>query len=182
MRNLRYSSIRIPRDFDGEIEAIVTAVQQLLYRTNQFQKAVILSDSQAAIEAIVNMDETPSSQIKNIRTIIKQLSNLKKKITLQWIPAHCGIHGNEKADSLAKKGTEIIATQSRDTPFQSAKRLIKNQSNNLYKIWISKEAENKKWKEILEKPGVIRERPRKTAVATFRLLTGHDCLANTYIV
>ena len=27
---------------------------------------------------------------------------------MQWIPSHCGILGNEKADGLAKKGTEIL--------------------------------------------------------------------------
>ena len=37
-------------NFDGELEAIVASLNNLLYRIDKFHKAVILSDSQAAIE------------------------------------------------------------------------------------------------------------------------------------
>ncbi|KAI5717804.1 hypothetical protein M8J77_011529 [Diaphorina citri] len=164
-------------NFDGETEAIKIAVQQLLYRTNNFSKAVILSDSKAAIEAIANTDETPTKQIKEIRDIIKQLKCLRKQITLQWIPAHCGIHGNESADKLAKKGTEISNTPMRTVPFHSVKRIIKHKYNQSHRKWIQEEAKNTKWKDILTTPNIIPELPRKAAVAKFRLLTGHDCLA-----
>ena len=33
----------------------------------------------------------------------------KRRVVLQWIPAHCGINGNEMADKLAKK--EAVMTQ-----------------------------------------------------------------------
>ena len=36
------------------------------------------------------------------QTLFKRLSVLKKNIIMQWIPSHCGILGNEKADGLAK--------------------------------------------------------------------------------
>jgi hypothetical protein len=38
-----------------------------------FSKTVIKSDSKAAIQAIVNMDELPSKQIREVRLLIKQL-------------------------------------------------------------------------------------------------------------
>uniref|UniRef100_A0A8D8WXT1 RNase H type-1 domain-containing protein n=1 Tax=Cacopsylla melanoneura TaxID=428564 RepID=A0A8D8WXT1_9HEMI len=76
--------------------------EHLMCRLHQFQKIVILSDSKAAIQAIVNLNDSPSIQIREIRTTIKQLGKLNKLIALQWIPSHCGLHGNEKADYLAK--------------------------------------------------------------------------------
>ena len=39
--------------------------------------------------------------------MIQQLQKLKKNVLLQWIPAHCGIIGNETADLLAKKSSEL---------------------------------------------------------------------------
>ena len=47
-------------------------------------------------------------QINDIHQTLKFLSQLDKKIIIQWIPAHCRIEGNELADMLAKKGTQQI--------------------------------------------------------------------------
>ena len=42
-----------------------------------------------------------------MKEIVKVLSSLFEKsfrISLAWLPAHCGIPGNEQADHLAKRG------------------------------------------------------------------------------
>uniref|UniRef100_A0A8D9AVJ4 RNase H type-1 domain-containing protein n=1 Tax=Cacopsylla melanoneura TaxID=428564 RepID=A0A8D9AVJ4_9HEMI len=90
-------------NFDGEVEAIKLATQQLLYRTHCFNQAVILSDSKAAIQAIISTSENTSDKIREVRAILKQPRQLGKAIAIQWVPAHCGLEGNEKADALAKK-------------------------------------------------------------------------------
>ena len=43
---------------------------------------------------------------------------------MQWIPSHCGILGNEKADGLAKKGTEILQTSTAEMPYYTAASMI----------------------------------------------------------
>jgi Ribonuclease HI len=48
-----------------------------------------------------------------------------EKLLLQWVPAHCGLIGNENADFLAKKGTKISIPIAQPPPFESVKRLIK---------------------------------------------------------
>lgn len=52
---------------------------------------------------------TTSSEIEKIKKIdcmVKKIQNLSKNIVLQWIPAHCVLNGNEKADMLAKITTK----------------------------------------------------------------------------
>jgi ribonuclease HI len=93
--------------FDGEIEAMNTALMQLFGRIGSFEKAIIFSDSSAAIQSIAKLDALPSNRVTEIPSSIKLLQGLQKDIKFQWIPSHCGDVGNEMADHLAKKGTKI---------------------------------------------------------------------------
>jgi ribonuclease HI len=46
------------------------------------------------------------------------------RVVIQWIPAHCGISGNDKADLLAKDGSQ----QQQESPctyYNEAKMLLK---------------------------------------------------------
>src|SRR5436190_22283846 len=36
---------------------------------------------------------------------------VRNEVVLQWVPRHEGIDGNEKADDLAKKGTEMCLVE-----------------------------------------------------------------------
>jgi ribonuclease HI len=92
--------------FDAEVKVIVRAVERIaetaiisLWKT----KFVILSESNAAIQFITkaeNYDELSLSFKQNLVMIGMQ----KKLLQLQWIPSHCKIPGNEKADALSKIG------------------------------------------------------------------------------
>lgn len=103
-------------NFDAEIMAIHISLQHLLYRIDKFQNAVILSDSKAALYAI-NSYKMMSIQIKECHKMIQQLQKLQKRIQLQWIPAHCGIAGNETADFLAKKRIQFNSEYKYKPPF-----------------------------------------------------------------
>ena len=82
---------------------------------------------------------------------------------LQWIPAHCGIPGNERADKLAKTGSNCDQPQS-ELSFQEAKALVKQQQTS-------------RWRGINGgyKPQTdsIRLLDRKKATMIYRLRTGH---------
>ena len=43
--------------------------------------------------------------INKTLTIISEIQESDRKVTLVWVPAHVGIPGNEKADALAKAAT-----------------------------------------------------------------------------
>ncbi|GFV30127.1 uncharacterized protein LOC103524116 [Trichonephila clavipes] len=129
--------------FDGEVEAIHIALQQFAVRLPPIERAVILSDSTSALQALSIYNENNCLRVQNCREL---LGKIKGKIVFQWVPSHCGLWGNERADFLAKKGTA------------------------------SRVARNKPWSALCKKSHDIPSSPRAAAVAKFRLLTGHDCL------
>lgn len=110
--------------------------------------------------------------------MLTQLQKVNKIVHLQWIPAHCGVMGNETADTLAKKGTTIKQKSKFNFSYSSIKRLITTKFSHSYLQEIESNAKDKKWITLLSNPDIIPQRPRKTAVAAFRLLTNHDCLAS----
>ena len=92
--------------FQAETYAINQAATLLLQDGTHNQNIVIHCDSQAAIMAIDN------SKIKSKTTLnaANSLSALgsSNRVLLRWVPAHSGYSGNEKVDSLAKRGAKNL--------------------------------------------------------------------------
>ena len=99
--------------FDGEIEAIRTALRRLNLHKNKLERAIIFSVSKAAILSAGSTETVISTEARNFQALIRQLKAIHKQITEQWIPGHCQIAGNEHADALAKKGAKITQTHIR---------------------------------------------------------------------
>jgi ribonuclease HI len=93
--------------FDGETEAMNTALMQIFGRTGSFTKAIIFSDSITATELRKKSDALPHKRVTEIYSYIKLLKGLQKHIKFMWISYHCDVADNEQADHLANKGTKI---------------------------------------------------------------------------
>jgi ribonuclease HI len=90
--------------FLSEIKAIALAVEKLL--TEKIPTHInIYSDCTSAIAAIL----APRSNSKAVHHCWSLLQKLDKhhKWSLSWVKAHVGISGNETADILAKKATQL---------------------------------------------------------------------------
>ena len=61
---------------------------------------MFLTDSKSVLDALVRHGEY------EVRVKLSKLIE-SSRLVLQWIPAHCGISGNEKADELAKRGANM---------------------------------------------------------------------------
>ena len=85
-------------NFDGEIEAICLARQQLLLRLKHLKECNSSSFSQLSAK---------SKKINDIKQALKYLQAFKKIVKFQRVPSHAGLEGNEIADKLAKKGTTL---------------------------------------------------------------------------
>lgn len=89
--------------FQAEIYAILHCVEICLKRKYKNANICIFSDSQAALNALKSMVYT-SKIVWECYNKLQQLS-LRNRVNLYWVPGHCGIEGNEKADELAKLGS-----------------------------------------------------------------------------
>lgn len=162
--------------YDGELEAIRTALQNILYRPYIQQKIVILSDSKSAIEAIVNYTCKTIHSIQEIRSLIKSVKIKNEEVILQWIPAHVGIMGNEYADQLAKKGAMVKRKPTGRLEIHKQINKIKHQIAAQQELHEEELLKDKLYQNIKNRTDLF-NMPRKTAVALFRMETGHDCLA-----
>ena len=86
--------------FTAEAKAVERALQFI--KINPIRKKYfICTDSLSLIQSIEN------GNLKNplIGSILREIFNIKqqgKDILFCWVPSHCGIAGNEKADQAAK--------------------------------------------------------------------------------
>ena len=92
-----------PTVFQAEVYAIYICAITCLHRKYRHAKIGIFSDSQAALKALKSATCVSRLVWECIATL-RELSRLNK-VMLLWVPGHCGIEGNEHADSLARQGS-----------------------------------------------------------------------------
>ena len=96
-------------NFEAEALAIEVSLHHL---TNVFELTpekksdiVVFSDAKSVLQSLEH-GKKENSYIRSLsRTITEFKIAHQVKITLQWIPGHTNIPGNEKADKLAKQGS-----------------------------------------------------------------------------
>ncbi|MEL7520088.1 MAG: reverse transcriptase domain-containing protein, partial [Cyanobacteria bacterium J06553_1] len=90
--------------FQAEIIAINAVVEDLFTRDLANSTIDIYSDSQAAIQAIGGLRVTAST-VMTCRDAISQLVSCSNVVTIHWVPGHFDVMGNERADLLAREGS-----------------------------------------------------------------------------
>lgn len=125
---------------NAEIAAILKAVEYLTEKL--IPKAVIFTDSQSAAKLIKNTKTDDNYLICTIFQLINKshLNNL----TIQWIPGHIQLTGNDRADHAAKLGTTMNVIE--DLPI-TKDDLILSLKNESICLW------NERYKEISNEKG-----------------------------
>ena len=148
----------------AEGKAICRAAEELKQRHEIKNKCIVIfTDSDDTLQT-VQRTHKHNTEFSSIQTI-EQLSQIAKRITLQWIPSHMGIPGNDTADKLAKEGAKM----------EQPHTIITYEEQ----ISLIKETSILKWKEKHphhDKKDPIYKLPRKEQVTIFRLRSGHNRL------
>ncbi|VDO11014.1 unnamed protein product [Rodentolepis nana] len=128
-----------------------------------------MAGPQSAINSIESREPPKTDEIYECKKLYQLLREKNKTLVLQWIPGHCGIKGNELADTLAKKGTTILQCMDRPMSFHTMKTLIRRELKTSRCNELKARTKEKQWTVTLSD---IADWPRIEAVAEFRLRTG----------
>ena len=147
-------------NFRAEVTAIKTAADLLSTSEKPLGRVAVFTDSMSALQALESPDPCPL-----VQSLLTSLANLTKgsPTTLQWVPAHVGLSGNERADRLAKRGSQLPQP---DVPatYEEAKALLQDSFR-------------KDWALLQEgyraKTDPLHSLPREHQTTIYRLRTGH---------
>ena len=91
-------------NFKAEIIAIRSAADFLVGHHKRCKDIVFFTDSMSTLHSLQSGSVDPA--LLELQQSLFTLSR-KGSVTLQWIPAHVGLPGNERADQLAKVGSTL---------------------------------------------------------------------------
>ena len=166
-------------NFEAEAKAIITALKETKETFHTIKEKcsnlVIFTDSLSVLQALENQ-KISNHTIEKLKIAIHDIiTTFSVKITLQWIPSHCDLPGNEAADRLAKRGAN---KEQPNIPISqnTCKQIIKE---NLKTEWLNNWAQSKTGRSVyphLKVPNPkdpINTLERREQVVIYRLRTQH---------
>jgi hypothetical protein len=114
----------------------------LSVKRNDFRKKrLLVSDSQFALNALKESGHSAHSVLAPLRA---RLRSLKGCVCFQWVPAHCGLLGNKRADEEARRADDLgpaDGAQRGRISFEVVKGLIRSQVkdgplNHAHTLWV----------------------------------------------
>ena len=124
-------------NYDAELKTIRSALQTISEDCDNpnppcVNNIVIFTDSQSAIQAIAQMQHHKQPIVTDILTTANKLhSQNDVETSIQWIPGHCDIPGNDRADKLARQGTSKTQ-HDEQVSYATSKQIVQTKSR---KIW-----------------------------------------------
>ena len=145
----------------AEAEALKTAAALIEVSTHASPNVVLLTGTLSVLQALQSNRDT---ELNDLSAALASLCR-GHAVTLQWIPSHCNVPGNEAAYSLTKEGT-IKEQVDRSTSYPEVKAILKAKQHS-------------KWRH--KHPRYNKADPyylltRREQVTVFRLRTGHNRL------
>ena len=143
-------------NYKAELLAIQTALDSLEDLELNKRNIALFTDSLSALQGLGSDKDQSLSKLGEERNVV-----------LQWIPAHCGIPGNEEADKLANIGSETNDDQTSSLTYAEVKTIVKTNWNNDWK---------KNHSDYSMEKDAMHSMEREQQKTIFRLRTGHGCL------
>ena len=92
--------------YDAELHAIQEGLHEITLQDWNSRDILVCVDNQAALITLTSGNPTGSEYAHHTLQLISKLQQMGWTIKGLWTPAHCGIPGNEHADTLAKLSSQ----------------------------------------------------------------------------
>lgn len=166
--------------YNGELEGITSALELAVKNRYSSKDIRVYADNQAALYRLKSLSGNPGQacQIRALRAA-RTLRERDNITTLEWVPGHRNIVGNEEADSLAKYAAKC-PPKTKESSLAFYRMLVKQE---LDKEWLFKAEKLKKlaressylktfsWK--IRKKLNLPPTEREIASAFYQLKVGH---------
>ena len=171
-------------NYEAEATAMETALTEIdnFYSEHQEKRKdiVVFTDAMSVLQALENYSIKDRKIILLSKTISRIISLHAIKVTLQWIPGHTDIPGNDRADVLAKSGARNPQTET-SASLSTARQTIKQLKK---KIWLNQWENSTKGRPIFQHMASpnpkdeINKLKRHEQTTIFRLRSEHIQLNN----
>lgn len=170
-------------NYDAEIQGLISAVelihQNFELRENDPTNTVIFTDSKSTLEALENPYGNSNSNIDLLALSIHNLlTSYDIYLTLQWIPGHSDLQGNDRADKLAKEGAQKEQSD-KPSSYTTVKQILRNNSKEEWlNRWCNGDTGRVMYREMSgpNPKDNINFLKRADQSAIFQLRTGHSKL------
>ena len=170
-------------NYDAEIQGLISAVENIHQHfesgSSEAMDIVIFTDSMSTLQALENLEVSNHLGIDCLAlSINKLLTSHDIQLTLQWIPGHCDLQGNETADRLAKEGARKEQPEN-PSSYNTVRKILRNNSRKEWlKRWNDGETGRVMFRDMKEPnpKDSINFLTRRNQSAIFQLRTGHSKL------
>ena len=180
-REVRVAAGSLCSSTRAELFALRAALEELSRADTRADSlpVVVCTDSMAALALLRSGPAAQRAPVAAaIWELLRPLADRGQPVHMQWVPAHCGLPGNERADALAREASALPQHETRIDTGTVQKAVARSATATWKRSWPDG------WFRTImgyRLPGPVEEEDRLAAVDVHQLRAGHWSCSEQYL-